>query len=312
MRQSEAVASCTFKRVRKSPTSRDSETTNSLIRSSLKPQNTLLHAGALCGLLLSSALWVCTAVATSCPHIETTHAHAQTHTHIKQNVCRHAALTVRAGLHWWTVAHWTQQTSTFEWNMYAEIRRGFFHVYPSLFVFPDGEPTRSAPSLPPPVLSVQPSTGIVKYGGTLSFSCSLPPSLPQSQHPSNYNNKPSLTFLLLRNAERTSDTSTVLLPPASQASHSELQPGVFSVGPVRGGEGGEYTCLYQITNSRGLFNSTVSNKVQITIAGESVVRQHLCWGLQFYTADSFKTLPKASLYTKLDFLLNYEVKSLYF
>lgn len=190
----------------------------------------------------------------------------------------------------------------------TEIWRGFFYFWPSLCVFPDGEPTRSAPSLPPPVLSVQPSTGIVKHGGTLSFSCSLPPSLPQSQHPPNYNNKPSLTFLLLRTAERTRDTSTVLQPPASQVSGSELQPGVFSVGPVRGGDGGEYTCLYQITNNRGLFNSTFSNKVQITIAGENVLRQHPCWGLQFY----LKLVCTMYLYTKPDFLLNHGATPLCF
>lgn len=124
------------------------------------------------------------------------------------------------------------------------------------------------PSLPPPVLSVNPSTGVVKPGDMLSFSCSLP-LLSQAQPQSSHNNNP-VTFLLLRAAERTGPTSVILQPPASQVSNPEPQPGVFSVGPVREGEEGEYTCLYQITKETGLVNSTVSNTVQITISGEDV------------------------------------------
>ncbi|XP_074486542.1 uncharacterized protein LOC141764826 isoform X2 [Sebastes fasciatus] len=128
----------------------------------------------------------------------------------------------------------------------------------------DTAPTRSMPSLPPPVLSVNPSTGVVKPGDMLSFSCSLP-LLSQAQPQSSHNNNP-VTFLLLRAAERTGPTSVILQPPASQVSNPEPQPGVFSVGPVRKGEEGEYTCLYQITKETGLVNSTVSNTVQITIS----------------------------------------------
>nr|XP_046267031.1 uncharacterized protein LOC124070809 isoform X2 [Scatophagus argus] len=128
----------------------------------------------------------------------------------------------------------------------------------------DGTPTHSIPSFPPPVLSVQPSTGVVKHGDMLSFSCSVPSLLPQTQSQSTDNNKP-VTFLLLRTAAGTEATSIIPQPQASQASDSEPQPGVFNVGPVKGGEEGEYTCLYQVTSNWGLVNSTVSNIVQITV-----------------------------------------------
>ncbi|XP_035516374.1 uncharacterized protein LOC118327202 isoform X1 [Morone saxatilis] len=122
----------------------------------------------------------------------------------------------------------------------------------------------SIPSFPPPVLSVQPSTGVVKRGDMLSFSCSVPPLGSQSQPQLSYKNKP-VTFLLLRTAERTGATSIILQPKANLLSDPKPQPGVFTVGPVTGGEEGGYTCIYQITKKRGLINSTVSNMVQITI-----------------------------------------------
>ncbi|XP_056264817.1 uncharacterized protein LOC130189856 isoform X2 [Pseudoliparis swirei] len=130
----------------------------------------------------------------------------------------------------------------------------------------DAAPTRSVPSVPsvpPPVLSVNPSTGVVKRGDMLSFRCSAPlPSQSQSQQSNR--NKP-VTFLLLRAAEPTGSASVTHQPRASRLSNPEPQPGVFSVGPVRGGEEGEYTCIYQITKRKALVNSTVSNVVQITI-----------------------------------------------
>ncbi|XP_050926640.1 uncharacterized protein LOC108875907 isoform X3 [Lates calcarifer] len=126
------------------------------------------------------------------------------------------------------------------------------------------DPTRSIPSLPPPVLSVEPPTGVVKRGDTLSFSCSVPALSSQSQSQSRHTNKP-LTFFLLRTAERTGTTSVILQPQVSQISGPESQPGVFTVGPVSGGEEGEYTCIYQVSKRRRLVNSTVSNVVQITI-----------------------------------------------
>lgn len=79
-----------------------------------------------------------------------------------------------------------------------------------------------------------------------------------------------MTFVLLRTAEETGETSVIPAPPARQASNLEPSPGVFSVGPVRGQEEGEYTCLYQVLTEREQINSTVSNKVRITIAGERV------------------------------------------
>ncbi|XP_005749002.1 uncharacterized protein LOC102198585 isoform X2 [Pundamilia nyererei] len=113
-------------------------------------------------------------------------------------------------------------------------------------------------SLPPPVLSVEPSSGEVKRGDLLSFSCTVP------AHPQSQSNKPT-SFLLLRTAKQTGTASVIQQPRASQVSNFQLQPGVFTVGPVRGGEEGEYTCLYQMTKESGLVNSTVSNIVPITI-----------------------------------------------
>uniref|UniRef100_UPI0037E9C91E uncharacterized protein n=1 Tax=Semicossyphus pulcher TaxID=241346 RepID=UPI0037E9C91E len=122
----------------------------------------------------------------------------------------------------------------------------------------DADPTRPIPSYPPPILSVTPSAGVVNRGDVLSFSCSVP-ALSQSAS----KNKP-MTFFLLRAAEGTG-TSIIQQPQASRVPNTEPQPGLFTVGPVRGGEEGEYTCLYQITKKRGLVNSTVSNAVHITI-----------------------------------------------
>ncbi|TNN83691.1 hypothetical protein EYF80_006209 [Liparis tanakae] len=141
-----------------------------------------------------------------------------------------------------------------------------FSQYLRLDAPTDAAPTRSVPSVPsvpPPVLSVNPSTGVVKRGDMLSFRCSAPlPSQSQSQQSNR--NKP-VTFLLLRAAEPTGSASVTHQPRASRLSNPEPQPGVFSVGPVRGGEEGEYTCIYQITKRKALVNSTVSNVVQITI-----------------------------------------------
>lgn len=130
------------------------------------------------------------------------------------------------------------------------------------------EPTQFTPALPPPVLSVQPSSGVVAHGDVLSFHCSMPSPPPQSQNQSRNYRKP-MTFFLLRTEERTGLSSAVPQPPAGQVSSPHLQPGVFSVGPVEGQEGGQYACLYQLTKKRGLVNSTVSNKIWIVVKGES-------------------------------------------
>ncbi|XP_056892377.1 uncharacterized protein LOC130527699 isoform X1 [Takifugu flavidus] len=126
------------------------------------------------------------------------------------------------------------------------------------------DPTQFTPVLPAPVLSVQPSSGVVAHGDVLSFRCSMPSPPPQSQQQSRNYNKP-MTFFLLRTEERTGLTSAVPQPPAGQVSSPHLQPGVFSVGPVEGQEGGEYSCLYQVTKKQGSVNSTVSNKIWIVV-----------------------------------------------
>ncbi|XP_017285929.1 uncharacterized protein LOC108244326 isoform X2 [Kryptolebias marmoratus] len=118
------------------------------------------------------------------------------------------------------------------------------------------DPTQSLPSLPPPLLSVEPSSGIT-WGDTLRFRCTVPAPLSQSQS----NNR--ATFLLLRSSRPT--TSVIPQLHAAQVSQSEPQPGVFTVGPVGRGEEGEYSCIYQITQRRRPVNSSVSNVVQITL-----------------------------------------------
>ncbi|XP_041640358.1 uncharacterized protein LOC121507986 isoform X2 [Cheilinus undulatus] len=125
----------------------------------------------------------------------------------------------------------------------------------------DADPTHPIPSYSPPVLSVTPSTGVVKHGDMLSFSCSVP-TLPQSL--ANFENKP-VNFVLLRTAVRTGVTSPIFQPQSSRTTNPEPLPGLFTLGPVRGGEEGGYTCLYQIATKKGLVNSTVSNLVHVTI-----------------------------------------------
>ncbi|XP_022049530.2 uncharacterized protein LOC110950958 [Acanthochromis polyacanthus] len=142
-----------------------------------------------------------------------------------------------------------------------EGRYSAFSPYLQLEHQTDAAPTHSIPPLPPPVLSVNPSSGSVKRGDTLSFSCAVPTKPAQSQ---SQFTQPA-TFLLLKSAEGTGVTSVVPQPQASHVSNPEPQPGVFTVGPVKGGEEGEYTCLYQISRNRALVNSSVSNVVQISI-----------------------------------------------
>ncbi|KAL6110171.1 uncharacterized protein ACO6RY_19312 [Pungitius sinensis] len=124
-------------------------------------------------------------------------------------------------------------------------------------------PKDTAPAcwLPPPVLSVNPPGGVVKRGDTLSFTCSAP--VPSGSHSRPSHGEP-LTFFLLGAGERTGPPPVVLEPRSSRGSSPEPQPGVFSVGPVSGGEEGGYKCIYQVTRG-SLVNSSVSNVVQITI-----------------------------------------------
>ncbi|XP_024145744.1 uncharacterized protein LOC112157302 isoform X2 [Oryzias melastigma] len=148
------------------------------------------------------------------------------------------------------------------------------------------------PSIPPPLLSVDPPTDVVKPGATLRFSCSIPTPQSQSQSQSQ---KPS-SFLLLRTSHPAGSTSVILSPKASRVSDTPL-PGHFTVGPVRKGDEGEYTCFYQITKGRGLVNSTASNVIKIIIADKlptpSLVLQQtdvwhlLCAGSAAYPGATF-------------------------
>ncbi|XP_042160317.1 uncharacterized protein LOC112238540 isoform X3 [Oncorhynchus tshawytscha] len=128
-------------------------------------------------------------------------------------------------------------------------------------------PPPPPPPLLPPILSVDPPGGQVKHGQTLSFHCSPPP--PHSQQ----SPKPE-AFLLLRTAKVTGHSmgSSMVHPQASLVSHSTAQTGAFHLGPVRGGEGGSYTCLYQVTVPRqGPANSTASHPVLVTVTEKTTI-----------------------------------------
>lgn len=112
---------------------------------------------------------------------------------------------------------------------------------------------------------------MVKKGDLITFSCLIASPLPQNHGPAS--NSKAMTFVLLHTADGTGENSVVPAPPARQASNLEPLPGVFSVGPVRGQEEGEYSCIYRVSQERGEINSTVSNKVRITIIGENVLNQ---------------------------------------
>ncbi|XP_061686149.1 uncharacterized protein LOC133506231 isoform X2 [Syngnathoides biaculeatus] len=152
----------------------------------------------------------------------------------------------------------------------------YFSVQP----LTDVVPTTGAPTLPPPILSVEPSGGTVESGDTLHFRCSVPAL--QSAH------KPS-AFILLRAA---SGGDSVI------SQHRDSQVGTFSVGPVKQGEGGEYACFYHMTSGEDVVNSTFSNKIQIMVKGDlpapTLVLQHhtqvwhmLCTGSPSYPGAVF-------------------------
>ncbi|XP_064180114.1 alpha-1B-glycoprotein-like isoform X4 [Anguilla rostrata] len=116
-----------------------------------------------------------------------------------------------------------------------------------------------APASPPlqPSLSVEPHGGRVVSGQSLSFHCSAPPS--QSPAPQ--------AFFLLRTGAQ-SEGSVVSPaspdPPGSEAS--------FHVGPVRGEEGGSYTCVYRVVlPGGGHANSIASAPVHITVSGTNFI-----------------------------------------
>ncbi|XP_008315781.2 uncharacterized protein LOC103384157 isoform X1 [Cynoglossus semilaevis] len=140
-----------------------------------------------------------------------------------------------------------------------------FSPYLRLKPHTDPSPTLSLPPFPRPFLSVVPSTGEVKRGGTLSFSCSLPSPTPEQQSSgSSLANKP-VSFFLLRKTEQTEAAWVEQLPRASLMSSPDTQTGVFTVGPVERGDDGQFSCIYQISNKEQLVNSTVSNIIQVTI-----------------------------------------------
>ncbi|XP_056137016.1 immunoglobulin superfamily member 1-like isoform X2 [Lampris incognitus] len=156
---------------------------------------------------------------------------------------------------------------TSQQNLYCclyKSQRGIYSAFSPYLILDSQEDAAPTPSsFPAPVLTVEPSSGLVKRGDILSFHCSLPPPLPLSQP--QRGSKP-VSFLLLKTAGVIGAPSMVLHPQAIQVSNSTDQQGAFSVGPVRGGEGGSYTCLYQIPRKRATVNSTFSNTIQVTIA----------------------------------------------
>ncbi|KAM7394098.1 hypothetical protein PAMP_020918 [Pampus punctatissimus] len=162
-------------------------------------------------------------------------------------------------------------------------------------------PTSSIPSFPPPVLSVEPSAGVVKHGGMLSFSCSVPALPPQSLSQSNSAEYNPVSFLLLRAPEGTGSTSIIYQPQTSQVSNFKPQQAVFSVGPVRGGEDGKYSCLYQITRKIGL----VLPVPTLVLQQHTEVWHLLCLGSPAYPGAVFSlyladnNLPVATHYAKV-------------
>ncbi|KAJ8001737.1 hypothetical protein DPEC_G00172550 [Dallia pectoralis] len=153
----------------------------------------------------------------------------------------------------------------------------------------------SPSSPPPPLLSVQPPGGQVKRGDTLSFHCTPPPSR-QSVEP--------VAFLLLRTTRVTE--GSMVRPRTHLTLRSRSGP--LRLGPVRSGEGGSYTCVYQVVvPQQGLVNSTASLPVQVTVTevlpppalsldnhkGESVL---LCTGSASYPGALFSLYRLGSTY----------------
>ncbi|RXN33552.1 leukocyte immunoglobulin-like receptor subfamily A member 6 isoform X7 [Labeo rohita] len=99
---------------------------------------------------------------------------------------------------------------------------------------------------------VEPSSGHVNPGETLSFHCQAPPD-PQKQPPE--------AFLLLRRAKGTPGS---MVAPAQLVSQSHEAH--FSVKTMGREDGGEYVCLYQLKSAKtGQVNSTTSQPVHITV-----------------------------------------------
>ncbi|XP_016089183.1 uncharacterized protein [Sinocyclocheilus grahami] len=105
---------------------------------------------------------------------------------------------------------------------------------------------------PSPHLMVEPSSGHVSPGETLSFHCQAPPDR-QKQSPE--------AFLLLRRAKGTPGS---MVAPAQLV--SESHDAHFNVKTKGREDGGEYVCLYQLKSQKtGQVNSTASQPVHITV-----------------------------------------------
>ncbi|KAM9818770.1 uncharacterized protein LOC133151635 isoform X1 [Syngnathus typhle] len=180
-----------------------------------------------------------------------------------------------------------------------------FSPYLSIKQPTNGTPTLAAPTLPPPVLSVDPPSGTVERGEMLSFSCSIP-ALPSAYSPT--------SLLLLRSSSNGESVSSQHHDVG--VSKLESQAGVFSVGPVKRGEGGEYACIYRTAIAGDIFNSTLSNKIRITVRDDlpvptlvlqrdKLVWHMLCTGSPAYPGPVFtlylldRQLPVASQHAHL-------------
>ncbi|XP_057699952.1 uncharacterized protein LOC130920624 isoform X2 [Corythoichthys intestinalis] len=119
---------------------------------------------------------------------------------------------------------------------------------------PNVIPTLAVPTLPPPVLSVEPRNGMVERGDIVYFRCSVP-ALQSDLKPT--------SFILLKASS--GEESMTSQHYDVQVSNLESQPGVFSVGPVTKGEDGEYACLYHMRRGENIINSTVSNNIHIHV-----------------------------------------------
>lgn len=112
-----------------------------------------------------------------------------------------------------------------------------------------------ASPLPSPHLKVEPSSGHVIPGETLSFHCQAPPD---------HQKQPPKAFLLL---QRATGTPGSMVAPAKLVSQS--QEARFSVKTMGQEDSGEYVCLYQLKLPKmGQLNSTASQPVHITVIGE--------------------------------------------
>ncbi|XP_051568197.1 immunoglobulin superfamily member 1-like [Myxocyprinus asiaticus] len=103
-----------------------------------------------------------------------------------------------------------------------------------------------------PHLVVEPSSGHIMPGQTMSFHCQAP-HVPEKELPE--------AFLLLKRARGTSGT---MVAPAKLVSQSHQSH--FTVRTMGREDGGEYICLYQLTLPKmGQVNSTASQPVHITV-----------------------------------------------